>query len=159
VEIPHSSSFDINNIITVAAWVKPTVFSDYSSIATTLGGNFYGWRFIYMSSKKLHFGMANISGEYQGVNSDDILTLNIWQHVAMTKSDTTVNFYKDGKNIGTKILPSAEIKVGSRSVRIGYESNNGSYLNGLVDDVRIYNRALSAGEIQYLYTKTQGRYK
>ena len=36
----------------------------------------------------------------------------------------------------------------------------GSYFaNGYLDDIRIYNRALSAGEIQYLYTKTQGRYK
>ena len=33
------------------------------------------------------------------------------------------------------------------------------YLQGYLDDVRLYHRALSAGEIQYLYTKTQARYK
>jgi len=40
-----------------------------------------------------------------------------------------------------------------------YLQSNGYAYKGFLDDVRIYNRALSAGEIQYLYTKTQGRYK
>jgi hypothetical protein len=40
------------------------------------------------------------------------------------------------------------------SLRVGYAN-----FSGYLDDVRIYNRALSEGEIQYLYIKTQARYK
>ena len=67
---------------------------------------------------------------------------NLMQSKEITLSGNVPGYYTAFKNISGA----------------GYEG--GSYFaNGYLDDIRIYNRALSAGEIQYLYTKTQGRYK
>ncbi len=46
-----------------------------------------------------------------------------------------------------------------RAKYLGSYSSSSYFLKGSLDEFRIYNRALSAGEIQYLYTKTQARYK
>ncbi|KJU84017.1 FG-GAP repeat-containing protein [Candidatus Magnetobacterium bavaricum] len=72
---------------------------------------------------------------------------NRWYHVAVTRSGNTYSFYVDGTMIGTSqnstVIPNpaAELTLGRAEA---------FYLNGCLDDVRLYNRALSAAEIKAL---------
>ena len=69
-----------------------------------------------------------------------------WQHLAATFDGTTARFYVDGVRGGD---PGVSGSVGSSNTwRIGaYGSSPGGFFDGLIDDVRIYNRALTPGEI------------
>jgi len=69
-----------------------------------------------------------------------------WQHVAATYDGATARFYVDGTEVARRLFQG---NVGdSNTWRIGaYGASPGGYFVGLIDDVRIYNRALTAGEI------------
>ena len=92
---------------------------------------------------------------------------NIWHNVALvnSNSDDGVCKYKifvDGKNIppiGTSGTygNNIDVLIGARRTS---QDNTGStlYYNGLIDDVRVYSRALTASEIQTLYAQNKGKY-
>jgi|GEM_PF-6932510 len=71
---------------------------------------------------------------------------NIWHHVAMTYNGTTARFYLDGKEVRRKNIP-WNIQPGI--LRIGRQINNHhQFWSGDINDVRIYNRTLTARDIQ-----------
>ena len=71
-----------------------------------------------------------------------------WQHLAATFDGTTARYYVDGAQVASRAVSGS---VGSSNTwRIGaYGASPGGFFDGVVDDVRVYNRALSAGEIQF----------
>ncbi len=73
---------------------------------------------------------------------------NHWHHIVATQTGTTASLYVDGVLVNTATV--AAIGNGSGPIYIG-RYNSGYYFNGSIDDVRIYNRALSAQEVQQLY--------
>ena len=76
------------------------------------------------------------------------VTANGWHHIAATFDGIEQNIYLDGKLVST-VENTGEMNINSDPVYIG---SNGSsrYFNGLVDDVQIYDVALSAEEIEDL---------
>ena len=87
------------------------------------------------------------------------ITLNTWTHLAVTHSGTTTTLYKDGVAFGSstqtpvdggppaigKEPTGAGRTVGSQDPFVQFE-----FLKAFIDEVRVYNRALSVGEIQAL---------
>jgi hypothetical protein len=99
---------------------------------------------------------AKHSYNIQAHPSDGKIMAGSWQHIAVVKSGVNVTFYINGMNAGSKRLSSARIRNNDQPFSIGYEPNNNRYFNGSVDEVRIYNRSLSAAEISDL-NKTNGQ--
>lgn len=91
-----------------------------------------------------------------GNKSASVSTLNTWTHwvVVIDRAGSNVSYYK---NNVLDVLRTPSFPVGSinqtNSIYIGREigGSNSRRVNGLIDDVRIYNRALSASEISELY--------
>lgn len=83
----------------------------------------------------------------------DINTDFAWHHLATTQAGDTIKIFRDGKNQGK--VSNFPINYGSFDFNIGRASGNRDFkhrsFNGLIDDVRIYNRALTEEEIQALY--------
>jgi hypothetical protein len=77
---------------------------------------------------------------------------NIWYHVVFVRSGNTWTIYKNGdySNSGTKTGIGLGVDNGA-SFTIGESGNPGPYFNGLIEEVRIYNRALSADEVKNNY--------
>jgi hypothetical protein len=71
-----------------------------------------------------------------------------WHHVVGTQTGTTATVYIDGVQCNTGAVTA--INNGTDTVEIG-RFRGGYYFNGKIDDVRIYNRALTAEEVQSLY--------
>ncbi len=85
--------------------------------------------------------------------------INIWEFWTVSNEETITKFYKNGVLINTVSHANTGAITAGSSVRIGRQY--GTYLEwfpGLIDDVRIYSRALSASEIQTLYVQTKDRY-
>ena len=80
-----------------------------------------------------------------------VVTLGVWQHVAVVADGATGTFYVNGKNAGSGALTQLPIDTTISFVIGEVGSFAGRNFNGLIDEVRVYNRALSASEVLNLY--------
>jgi hypothetical protein len=150
VDLPIGPTISTMTDITVTAWVN---WSD-------VGGN---WERIfdfgtgpgesmYLTPTTGEGMFFNISGSFLQV--PDALPTG-WQHVAVVIDSTsmTMQLYLYGIEIAsgeTATLPSADIGDANQSWLGRSQYSWDPYFNGSMDDVRIYDRALSAGEVLYL---------
>jgi concanavalin A-like lectin/glucanase superfamily protein len=81
------------------------------------------------------------------------LPLASWQHLAVTLAGATGTLYRNGTPVksGTTTLDPAALGVTTQNWIGRSQYPNDHYLDGLVDEFRIYNRALSAAEVMELY--------
>lgn len=75
------------------------------------------------------------------------MPLNTWTHVAVTYDGATLRMFVNGVQVRSSAATGAAVAT-SGALRIGGNSVWGEYFRGLIDEVRIYSRALLAGEIQ-----------
>src|SRR5262249_17320674 len=73
--------------------------------------------------------------------------LNAWTHLAVTFDGAALRLYVNGTLVSTTALSGA-MMTSTGALRIGGNSVWGEYFKGLIDEVRIYNRALGPSEIQ-----------
>jgi len=108
---------------------------------------------------KLIFAMTTATNPDENLFVDDDLLKNRWYHIVAVRDGTIQAVYIDGRLNKDRVCSPEPIDfVGdydNDKVNIGKESRAGnpeaSYLEGIIDDVRIYNRALSTEEIHQLY--------
>ena len=81
------------------------------------------------------------------VNGTTAMPLNTWTHLAVTYDGATLRMFVNGSPVSSVALAGAAV-VSSGALRIGGNSVWGEYFKGLIDEVRVYNRALTAAEIQ-----------
>ena len=150
VDCGNSPMFDITDAIAVAAWVNIRgIAGDWRAVIAK-GDN--AWRIgNYESSQRMHFAFEDGSRGWQAANSDSELPLNEWHHVCGTYDlQNGGRIYIDGVLDGTN-PDTGGITLDEYNVYIGNNSQNPDrYWDGLIDEVVIYNRALSAGEVAYL---------
>ena len=73
--------------------------------------------------------------------------LNTWSHLASTYDGTTLRLYVNGVQVASRAQTGA-IATSSGTLTIGGDALYGQHFSGRIDEVRIYNSALSASEIQ-----------
>jgi DUF1680 family protein len=144
---------------TIAAWVKLDAAATWSRIfdfGTGVEANMFLTP--RSSSGNLRFAITtNGSGSEQQINSARGLETSAWKHVAVTLSGNVGILYVDGSEVARNddmtLKPS---NLGYTAANtIGKSQYAGDpYLNGQIDDFRIYNRPLSAEEISGLYFVT-----
>ena len=92
-----------------------------------------------------------MGGTFGGSNANAFgtagLTTNTWTHVAGTYDGTTLRLYVNGVQVGSQ-AKTGSMPVSANPLQIGGDSIYGQYFPGSIDEVRVYNRALSATEIQ-----------
>ena len=91
-------------------------------------------------STEVYVGGAKI------VSAAASLAIGTWTHLAATFDGSTLRLYVNGMQV-SQLAVSGSIATSNGALRIGGNSIWGEYFSGLIDEVRIYNRALTAGEI------------
>lgn len=69
-----------------------------------------------------------------------------WYNLAVTRSSGTISIYVNGQKVSSEFT--SAVSSPSSPLTIGWANDNVGYFNGLIDEVRIYNRALSDSELQ-----------
>jgi len=143
--------FDINDVITVACWIKVTEFDKDWQAIVTKGDD--SWRLARASFETetgngVEFACSGISNnEYGSISGSMNVNDGKWHHVAGVYDGSKICIYVDGILDNTEDA-SGSISNSTYNVLIGEnEEAPGREWNGQIDDVRIYNRALSHGEI------------
>ncbi|MDI6858731.1 MAG: sialidase domain-containing protein, partial [Dehalococcoidia bacterium] len=155
--VPDDSCLDITNAITLAAWVKPGRSATQDLIKKAANGSVNGYELSLSTSTstwptKVFFRLNQVtSGDTYRVNSASTYPTdgNTWVHVAATYDGATMRIYFNGFEEGSVAGPPA-IATNALGLSIGAESNGARAFLGAMDDVRVYNRALTAQEIQQL---------
>jgi hypothetical protein len=136
--------------ITVSAWMKTSTQGALVSNRYTSSGS-GTWYTLF--SNAIEIGDNSQGGyKYLYFDTNDTNTLdNAWHHIVYTKSGITHAIYVDG-SLNQQFTSNANINNGSMPMYIGKKWNySGGWFNGKIDDVRIYNGALSATEVLQLY--------
>jgi chitodextrinase len=144
VTIPDASSLDLSGAYTIEAWVNASVLSGWRTILMKeFNGNFSYALYANTSSNRAR---AYVGETGLGVNSAAKLAANAWVHVAATYDGTNNRIYVNGTQSATATVRTT-MPNSTGPLRIGGNSIWGEFFQGQIDEVRIYNRALSAAEI------------
>lgn len=146
----------------VAAWFKTS--ADYSSNAFIVnkgglsseapGANLnYG---IFMNSEEqIRGGFETSSGANNWVTPSNSFSDGKWHFAVVTFDGSIIRFYIDGVQISSKTTSASPDNSWSHPLRIGADSSTpSSYFAGNVDEVRVWNRALSGQEVSDAYGGT-----
>ena len=146
IEVPNSPTLQkITKAVTISAWVKPRGW-DNRSMSIMQKGNQTERQFqLQHAYGKCHCGIGAFH-ESRGYE------LGVWVHSVLTyEYGKEVRIYKNGELIGVS-KADVELKANSLPLLIGCDPWGAmEYLIGDMDDVRVYNRALSEQEIKELY--------
>lgn len=151
-----TSDYIFTSDFAISAWVKHSSTGNqvYLSKWTGAGGGAQWWLGYY--SSKYSFGQYTASDAK--VVSGTLLNSGVWTHLVGVRSGSNLYLYQDGVLTGQDTTVGGATGSSSSLLTIGnYNAGTGTwYLNGQLDEVRIYNRALSSAEIQALYNYSPG---
>src|SRR5882672_9206645 len=145
VTVPNAASLQLTTGMTLEAWVFPTA-------ALT------GWQAIVDKTVDGYYLMASTDqnrpaagGTWVGGNQNtygpSVLAVNAWTHLAATFDGATVRLFVNGVQVASQAQTTALAST-TGTLQIGGDSYPNEFFAGRIDEVRIYNRALSAAEIQ-----------
>lgn len=146
--IDVGTNLTVTSDVTVSYWAYLSSISGYRMAMTRTSGTGGDWE-IAMS--------ANGNSEpYYGRNGSTIfptnygITTNRWLHFTLTiDSVAGAKIYINGTSVATSVEVTS-FRNANGTLYIGKRSD-GYYFNGLLDDIRVYNRALTAVEVMDLY--------
>lgn len=153
IEVADDSALKNFSSLTVSAWINPTanaptLWGRIAHKSNGATGDDYG--LIYQSGNKINFrigtntGTTSLSGRVISPNTG-------WYHVVGTWNGNTIQIYVDGQAdtsgsiTGTLINSNESFAIG------GHADNSQRMFTGHIDDVRVFNRALSTSEVTDLY--------
>jgi PKD repeat protein len=145
VTIHDSASLDLTKGMTMAAWVFPTTTTGARDILIKEGSgadiyNLYARNWRGRPESNVFVGGANRVAE------GTALPANVWTHLAGTYDGTTLRLFINGVQTASS-TPNGSIATSSGPLRIGGNSLWGEFFQGYIDEVRVYNRALTQAEI------------
>jgi hypothetical protein len=149
VSVPDSSSLDLSSAMTLEAWVKPNSLNGWAAVVNKEMPNNIAYGLFANSDTNSPTGIiypAGGSGETIARGTSQLAAAT-WTHLAATEDGSTLKLYVNGA-LAASTAAAGPITTSSMPLKIGANAIWGEYFNGLIDDVRIYNRALTASEIQ-----------
>ncbi len=138
----------IDKGLTLSAWIKPTAYP--SERSTIIVAKYY---LSLYNDGAINTYWYNTSSQGYHSTASDLAPLNEWTHVLTTWNGSQNKIYVNG--VLKKTTNTSGLGSTGGSIRIGAESSSRQFL-GEISNVLIYNDALSATEVESLYSKGRG---
>jgi hypothetical protein len=166
VNAGSAASLDDMEPFTISAWIKPdsagsSGFSNILAKHDTGNGQWFLERDNTAPDVNAYEFSKDHDTDVKRVTSDNTVTYDVWQHIAVTWDGSTtasnIHIYKDGVETGYAVTSNGSGTKYSDAARpfvIGNGGDLASPFYGLIDDVRVYNSVLSQAEITTLAAST-----
>lgn len=147
INVPDSASLDITSELTIDAWVKPNGIGVGNGIIVMKNPLKYGLVWL-PSTQKISFSLD--IGGWSDYVSTSTVPVGQWSHVVGTYDSSNVRIYINGI-LDVEIPKTGSIATSTENLTFGKRTDLTEIFNGLIDEIKIYNRVLSASEIAGLY--------
>ena len=152
VTVADANALDLTAGMTLEAWVFPTAAATAAMwrnviIKERVGGEVYN---LYADTDSHVPGIYIVKGanlSTVSASGTSQILLNTWTHLAATYNNSSLSLYVNG-NLVRSVPTSGNLTTSTGALRIGGNSVWGEFFQGIIDEVRVYNRALSQAEIQ-----------
>jgi hypothetical protein len=145
VTVNDTAVLDVTRV-TIEAWVRPTTLNGWRSVVLKESASGLAYALYAYDNAPRPAAYVNVGGIDREVQGTAAPVLNGWTHLAVTYDGATERLYMNGTQVGTRAV-AGNIAVSNLPLRIGGNAPWGEFFAGQIDDVRIYNRALTAAEI------------
>jgi hypothetical protein len=149
VTVPDAASLDLTTGATVEGWAYPTSAGaawSWRTLAIKEAAGDLAWALYPFGDNGLPSGHARSSNDLWATGPS-APALNTWTHFAMTYDGATIRLFVNGTQVGTKAQTGVLAQT-SQPLRFGGNGVWGEFFAGRLDELRIYDRALSAAQIQ-----------
>ena len=153
ISIPSSSSLEsTNNGITISVWIYinewyNNKWAPIFAKSNNSGYGMYGFQILNFSNRKQF--EVQLKGNF--ISADYVFQKNQWYHVAFTWDGTNCKYFINGSKFYERQW-SGTIGADSRPLLIGKDTPEiTEYLNGKLDDIRIYDKAISETQVDSLF--------
>jgi hypothetical protein len=158
VVVPDSASLRLTNGLTIEAWINTRTTNVDQNIVSKVGNpgglGLAGYSFD-LHNNELTGAFNSAVGQpwpLYFVQTAIPIVPGTWNHVAWTYGQSEAILYFNGQPVASNFLRGVLIAVTTNNVRIGGDDGNQAYFNGQIDEASIYNTALSAAQIQAIYS-------
>lgn len=149
VTVSDSGSLDITTQITMSGWVNVvSSLVDYHAIFEKARSTSYGFFTVYAGGNQIR-AIINIGGARRDISRDITTSRATWNHYAATYDGMFVRLFENGNEIFNTSSWTGAIGTDSSSLSIGKMVGLAGP-NSQMDDIRIYNRALTESELKLL---------
>ena len=143
------------NDFTFSAWANTNNVASQYNMITTIAKSGSGFMYLTFEYNKLFYydGGSTVSL----ASSVGSISNNTWYHCLITKSSTDgIKLYLNGNLVGSNAATTSNPTNGTGQNRIGhyYTPTSIGHFNGSIDQVRIYDKAISASDVTTLYNET-----
>jgi hypothetical protein len=151
VFVNSSTSLNLTAGMTLMAWVQPNN-ANQSGNRTIIRRESNGY-WLYAGRSGFNGTLRPGGGVILGTSTQETVSTstqmpnNTWRHVAITYDGTEVVLYVNGAEVDSEAATGTINSSGNNPLWIGGNSPAGEYFQGVIDEVRVYNRALSATEV------------
>ncbi len=157
VTMGSPANWSVGSAVTAAAWVK--IDTDTHGRIITKHSRTYGdYGFMlarYLNNDSLEWRISTTGQNWiGGTTSSNSFVVGQWYHVAATYDGSMMRVYMNGVENTGGSFPKAltgNVRNSTASLYVGRDSGTGYLFNGLIDEVRVYDRALSSSEVMDLY--------
>jgi len=153
INLGNNVSLAPSGAITIVGWINSLnplglseVMFDKTS-GSAVNGNYFCR--IQGVTGKVRFEIN--TGAATTLNANTVLSANVWYHIACVWDGANMYIYLNGASDATPAVKTGTMADNGLNASIGRKGGNTLFFNGKLDEVRLYNRTLSAGEIKMLY--------
>ena len=141
--VPDSNSLDLSTGMTLEAWVNPTAIGGWRDVIYKGTDDVY-----YLEGSSSFSGSPPATGIGPGAMGGSTgLPLNTWSHIAGTYDGARLQLYVNGTQVASQ-PHTGSISTSTGPLTIGGDALYGQYFAGRIDEVRVYNTALTQAQIQ-----------
>jgi glucose/arabinose dehydrogenase/PKD repeat protein len=145
VTVPDANSLDLRTSMTLEAWVRPNNVNDWRTVVIKEQPGQLVYALYASTDNRRPAGHVFTTGD-RALQGPTALPVNTWSHLTMTWDGLTIRMYVNGTQVSSSALAGTAVVSGS-PLRIGGNAIWTEWFNGLIDEVRVYNRALTPAEI------------
>jgi len=153
--VPDNSSLDITNDISIAGWMKKNADVPWASMVTKGGDGEIPDLNNYTIQNSVG-GSVVFTSNLPACSGNVLIPLNEWHFITFVREGTSGRLFFDGIQDETSITTiEGELLSNNSSLYIGMDIPGATeYFHGCLDDIKIFNRALTPEEITLLYNGT-----